>query len=519
MVNSPLPQVLALPAPAASRRNWVTAGTALGIGTAALALIFRAEIAAAFHIWMVSAAFNYCFLVIPVAAYLAWDRRDAILATEPHPMPWLLVLAIPAAALWLAAERLGVMEGRQLMAMTLLQVMFAAVIGWRAWRVLAIPLLYLYFAVPAGEFLVPYLQWLSVHFATATLTLIGVPNFSNGGIVEIPQATFFVGPNCSGFGFLLSSTAFGVLFATLIYRSPVRWIFFVLFAAAVPIVANGLRVGGTIALGTFVSAKVIELDHTSWGWYFFSLILLIQMVVGLPFRQDRRGSVPAAPTGSTPIGSVAVAATVTAIIMLAAIPPLVAAQLAARGAGNQAATHIDWPVVAGCVSAPSHDTATAGLPEDDQGIVEAVDYRCGREQFLLALHRYPARASAHPLFALQHAAIDSVDALATRTVRAGNGPQAPIWTMTLTAMTEKEGGGHRVAAATLWIDGRPTPGGMRARIDQAWASVGRSPVPPVIAVVTRPAGPAASSMQEMQGFVARLPQLTNVVNRWLVSSR
>jgi hypothetical protein len=50
------------------------------------------------------------------------------------------------------------MEGRQLAAMSMVEVLFLAMLGRRLWRAMSGPLLYLYFLVPFGDFLTPRLQ-------------------------------------------------------------------------------------------------------------------------------------------------------------------------------------------------------------------------------------------------------------------------------------------------------------------------------------------------------------------------
>src|SRR6185437_14298218 len=47
--------------------------------------------------------------------------------------PWIALAALPLAVVWLAAERLGIMEGRQLVAMTVAETLFLGVLGWRLW--------------------------------------------------------------------------------------------------------------------------------------------------------------------------------------------------------------------------------------------------------------------------------------------------------------------------------------------------------------------------------------------------
>ena len=45
------------------------------LALAAFAFVFQAEVAAAVRVWIDSRAYNHGFLVLPIALWLAWDRR------------------------------------------------------------------------------------------------------------------------------------------------------------------------------------------------------------------------------------------------------------------------------------------------------------------------------------------------------------------------------------------------------------------------------------------------------------
>src|SRR5438105_441960 len=116
MVNTPTSSIAASAHLGFSSRQLVTVGVALAIGLCWFVLSFQPEIETAILVWNTHSAYNHCYLVLPVAAYLAWDRRQVVRATRLCPSPWIALLAIPAAAAWFVADRLGIMEGRQLAA-------------------------------------------------------------------------------------------------------------------------------------------------------------------------------------------------------------------------------------------------------------------------------------------------------------------------------------------------------------------------------------------------------------------
>ncbi|MBX9750767.1 MAG: exosortase [Roseococcus sp.] len=184
---------------------------------------------------------------------------------------------------------------------------FLGVFGWRLFRAFAVPLGYLVFLVPFGAFLVPQLQEVTAWMIVAGLSLLGIPHFVDALIIEIPAGIFFVAEACAGLRFLIASLAFGGLYAAVMFRSPGRRVAVMVLALVVPVVANGLRALGIVLLGHHLgSAEAAAADHLIYGWVFFTLVILLLVVAGLPFRQDepepsvtrlysRAGTIPRTP--------------------------------------------------------------------------------------------------------------------------------------------------------------------------------------------------------------------------------
>ena len=274
---------------------------ALGLGIVVWAVLFHAEAAAAVRVWTQSTAYNHGFLILPITLWLLWDRRDRLIGARPRPIPMLALAAVPVVLVWLLADRLGVMEGRQLMAMTLLQLLFVGVLGWGVYRLLLGPLLYLYFLVPFGAFITPALQRFTTDFVGWGLDLFGIPNYINAFLIQIPGGAFYVAQACAGLRFLIAAIAFACLYALLIYRSNRRRLTFIAVSLVVPVIANGFRALGIVTLGYYLgSAKAAATDHVLYGWIFFSIVILLLVLLGLPFREDLRGWQPPAVPPSAP---------------------------------------------------------------------------------------------------------------------------------------------------------------------------------------------------------------------------
>jgi len=324
----------------------------------AVCLIFRQEAVGAFRVWMASATYNHCFLILPISLYMIWQRRDLLASMSPKP-EFRVLLFIPLLSLaWFGASIFGVLEAQQFVVMTIVQAMLLAVLGWPIYRRLLAPLLYLYFLVPSGDYLVPTLQDFTARFSVVGLQLLGIPVYSDGTMIAVPAGTFTVAEACAGLRFLIASIAFGVFYATEIYQSRVRRMVFIGLSIVVPVIANGFRALGLIAAAeAFGSPAAIEADHITYGWVFFSIVLICLIFIGRAFSDRDLASSPDRPHPPRSIRLVnlsALAFAALASIGAAAVGPAVAAMLDAPAAP------IPLQAVAPAMAAPWRPVAAEG---------------------------------------------------------------------------------------------------------------------------------------------------------------
>jgi len=269
------------------QRLWTVAVGIVAVGALTFGLVFHVEVVRAVEVWNESTAYNHCFLILPISAYLIWERWQAIAARPPRPSYWTVLAMIPVGLVWLFAAEARITEGQQLAAMTLFELFLLAVLGFQVWRVSAFAFLYLYFLVPSGAFLTAPMQDFAARFAVRGVEMLGIPVFSNGLDIEVPGARFTVAEACAGLRFLIASVALGTLYGYTMYRSWPRRAAFILVSIIVPIIANGLRVMGIVVLGYVLGdAQAAVADHLIYGWVFFSMVSVILILLGLPFRQD-----------------------------------------------------------------------------------------------------------------------------------------------------------------------------------------------------------------------------------------
>jgi exosortase len=379
---------------------------------------------------------------------------------------------IPGAA-WLLAERLGIMEGRQLALIGFVWVLFLATLGPALFRALLAPFLYLIFLVPFGGFVTGPLQTFTARFTGIGLDIIGIPNDVNAFLIRIPEGAFYVAQACAGLRFLIASLAFGALYGLLMYHSNLKRALFLLMSLVVPIVANGLRALGIVVLGHYIgSAQAAATDHVLYGWIFFSIVILIEIMIGLPFRDDlvpRPRTLPAPASGraGTIQGLVAGGAAVAATLLA----PIASHLLDVRANTTAPVAALHLRLTPGCATAAG-SSAKPGLTV--QQVV------CDGQDIRVTVRSFPAGASPamvlHTFTALSDTGNGGDEAQIIPLHLKNTTPQQ--WTLVVDNQAQ------RVITGALWVSNRPTGPGLRTRLALARANLLGGGTPSVIVAFT-----------------------------------
>jgi exosortase A len=460
--------------------------------------------------WTRNATFMHGFVIAPVAAWLVWERRAALRNVSAKP-DWLgLVVVAAASALWLLSSIVLVNAGMQLALVLLVQAAVLTVAGRDVVRAIAFPLVFLLFAVPMGEFLLPTLMDWTADFTVAALRLTGIPVFREGNDFVIPSGSWSVVEACSGIRYLIASFMGGTLFAYLAYRSPWRRAAFIAASIAVPVVANWLRAYLIVMIGHLSGNELAAgVDHFIYGWVFFGVVVFLMFWVGSWWKEPgeftaRRvashGQQAHAVPGTVHASSYMLAG--LAVLCVAALGPLLASSLAAS---------VDPRAPALAPVAATSDWRNAEAPLASWR-PRFVGYRTELQQSFTNDAAQVGLYIAYYRDERSHGAlVSSVNVLAAtsddRWREVAARPEPIEWQSSTLRARYAELAGSEGRLAVLhwyWIDGHVTASDVTAKLLQAWAKLrGRGDDAAAIVVFARQAE-GARTVQTLQRFAREM---------------
>ena len=243
--------------------------------------------------WNSDASFSHGFLILPISLWLAWRVRDELARTAFVPSVAGIVASAACVLAWIVARGTGVLVIEQFAAVALVPSLVLAALGWPATRVLLVPLGFLFFMVPFGRALVPFLMQATAHAATTLLQWTGIPVLRSYMYISIPYGQFEVARACSGLNYFVTSLVLGILYGILFYRGWRKRLLCVAAFVVFPVVLNILRVYVIVLVSYLTEFRFGPgTEHIVFGRVFFLLVILLLFWIG------RRWQDPPAPSAA-----------------------------------------------------------------------------------------------------------------------------------------------------------------------------------------------------------------------------
>src|ERR1051326_958802 len=233
--------------------------------------------------WATDEDVGHGFFVPLVSGYIVWQRRDRLMKLECKPAWWGV-----GVMLWGAAQGyVGMLAADLFLQRTSILIVLLGLLlvtgGTALVRELAFPLLLLPFMIPIptvvyNKITFP-LQLLASQVAETALSIMNIPVYRSGNILELASQKLDVAEACSGIRSLLSLTFLSLVYAYFFDKRV--WMRWALLAATVPlaIIANAGRVTISGLMSEVNPELAHGLYHSAEGWVIF--MIAGAMLIGL----------------------------------------------------------------------------------------------------------------------------------------------------------------------------------------------------------------------------------------------
>ena len=253
--------------------------------------------------WRAVDDYSHGFLIVPLAIYFAYERRDK-LKVAPIEGSWWGLAPLALSAISLTVGRLGVelMSMRAAFVLTIIGLVLL-LLGRHVFRILAFPLLFLFLMVPLPQSLVNViafpLQLIAAQMAISALHLLGIPALLEGNIIHLAHTELFVAEACSGLRSLMALLTLGIVFAYFLERGIIRRAIIVLSTVPIAIGVNAFRVAVTgILAQAYGQAAATGFIHDFQGIITFLLAFVVLLAEAKAI--DKLARLRSRAGGSTP---------------------------------------------------------------------------------------------------------------------------------------------------------------------------------------------------------------------------
>lgn len=271
------------PAPAVPTAKWRLPDIVFVLGVLALAiptLIFVAQSS-----WTGEQG-SHGPIILATGVWLVWHNWHEVRGLMERAPAWkvgALFVALTPVYLFTRVTQIVELEGYAMY--MLLLVALYGVIGFKAMKALAFPLIYLFFAFPPPETVI-YTLTLPIKVAIsdaaiAVLQMFGLPIGGTGVTIQIGQYQLLVAAACSGLNSIVSLSAITLFYIYLMHRGEQRiQAILLLFVLPVAIAANFLRVLILILLTYYGGEAVAQgFLHDLAGVTIFLLALMLIFLI------------------------------------------------------------------------------------------------------------------------------------------------------------------------------------------------------------------------------------------------
>ena len=233
--------------------------------------------------WDKQEEYSHGYMIPLVSAYLIWQRRGLLKSLEFKPSWFPVLFVVIGMMIAVIGEISALFILIHFSMIMIIMAMAWAIMGWNAFRYVAIPLGLLAFAIPLPYFLeatlTADLQLISSELGVAFIRLFGIPVYAEGNVIDLGVYQLQVVEACSGLRYLYPLMGVGFI---IVYLYQVElWKRVLVFLSTIPItiLMNSFRIG---VIGILVDNWGIGMAegflHYFEGWIIFIACLAILLL-------------------------------------------------------------------------------------------------------------------------------------------------------------------------------------------------------------------------------------------------
>ncbi len=246
--------------------------------------------------WDSNENYSHGWFIPAIFLYMVWCLREKLAAEPMRTAPMGLVVLVAGLVLLLA----GKVGSEHFMQRTAFILSFAGILylflGWRRFRLLVLPVLYLFFMVP-----LPAIIWNKTAFplqlfgsmlTEQVVRLFGIPVYREGNILHLVETTLEVVAACSGLRSLVTMFAMAGLLAFVTRMALWKRLFLFVCAAPVALMVNIVRLSVTALLASRYGGQVAQgflHDLSGYVVFILGIIILLGISTLLQRRSEKRG--------------------------------------------------------------------------------------------------------------------------------------------------------------------------------------------------------------------------------------
>lgn len=270
---------------------------ATGLLLASFVVLYWGVLVKLIHDWATDDNYSHGFLIVPLAAYFAWERRHKLAALPVKPSALGLVVILGSIAVLLAGLLGAELFLTRISIVGLIAGAVIFILGWGHLRALLFPIGFLILMVPIPAIIFNQiafpLQLLASRFGESVLSALSIPVLREGNVIVLANTSLEVAEACSGIRSLVSLLTLGIVYGYFIDRRIAVRVLLALATIPVAIVTNGLRVAGTGVAAHYYGPSAAEgFFHTFSGWLVFvaAFMLLFAVARALQLLIPGRGA-------------------------------------------------------------------------------------------------------------------------------------------------------------------------------------------------------------------------------------